>query len=464
MTIKVENLVGGYDTHKLTFNEIDYLLSTIDAAVTPHSPFSDIPSIKAKKKTGSPKVQESLKNKGLVSSDDPPHVLKELSQAIQTLADPGWITKVQMGNWDEFVTSSFYGKNSLSDKALVNFKVNPDKSSDVSFFMSKEHVIALMEPYVQLDSLTMYLPQSYNVNFEEFFVMLAISDAYRQASLEALLDRKLELDWRVNEEDIESALFKGFAYIDPRWLVSIAHVTLPFPYTWESKKVRTGLQGLVQKGLLLPQGGASAPAFTMSQDLEVFCGANMSVTGFATIQVDKVLENGKRGIMYVSLLRTPSTIWLMGYNDLLSENPQVNIFSAEGFFISQAIAELFERSGEPKPAPQMKPQTGTGQERIQCSSCGADQPKESKFCNNCGQKLAKMEKVDPAASEIKCASCRKGIHPDSKFCPHCGAKIEKSVDKNDPSPPMPPSQRICANCGIELSSDKKFCTNCGTKL
>jgi len=460
MTIKVENLLEGYDTHQLSFNEINYLLSAVGAAITPNSPFGDIPSVKAKKKNGSPKILESLKSKGLMSSDDQPHLLKGVSQAIEILADPGWITKVQMGNWDEFITASFYGKDSLSDKSLVNFKVNQDKSSDISFFISKEHVIALMEPYVQLDSLTMYLPQQFTLNFEEFFVILAISDAYRQASLEALLDRNLELDWKVNEEDIESALFKGFAYIDPRWLVSIAHVTLPFPYTWESEKVSTGLQGLVQKGLLEPIGDASASAYNMSQDLEVFCGSNMSVTGFATIQVDKVLENGKRGIFYISLLRTPSTIWLIGYNDLLSTNPQVTIFSAEGFFISQAIAELFERSGVPKPSAPV----GAEQELMQCSACGAKQTEDSKFCNSCGQKLEKKEKIEEVVSETLCKSCGNEIKPDSKFCPNCGAKSEKSADGQDQPPPIPEKPKACTNCGAELSPDKNFCTNCGTKV
>ncbi|MBW1812252.1 MAG: hypothetical protein JRJ39_00890 [Deltaproteobacteria bacterium] len=83
MTIKVENLVEGYDTHQLSFNEINYLLSAVGAAITPNSPFGDIPSIKAKKKNGSPKILESLKSKGLMSSDDQPHLLKGVSQAIE---------------------------------------------------------------------------------------------------------------------------------------------------------------------------------------------------------------------------------------------------------------------------------------------------------------------------------------------------------------------------------------------
>ena len=458
MTIKVENLLEGYDTHQLTFNEIRYLLSAAGAAIAPNSPLGGIPSIKSKKKNDDPKVLESLKSKGLLSDDDPPHSLKGVLNAIEVLADPGWIAKVQMGNWDEFIAASFYGKDSLSDKSLVNFKVTQDKTSDISFFMSKEHVLALMEPYVQLDALTMYLPQKFTLNFEEFFVILAISDAYRQASLEALLDRKLELDWKVNEEDIESALFKGFAYIDPRWLVSIAHVTLPFPYSWESGKVRAGLQGLVQKGLLEPITDASAPTYTMGYDLEVFCGANMTVTGFATIQVDKVLENGKRGLFYISLLRTPSTIWLIGYNDLLSENPTVTIFSAEGFFISQAIAELFERSGAPKPSAPLEAE----KEHTQCSACGSDQPEDSKFCSNCGQKMEKKEKaVQP---EMFCKSCGNEMKPGSKFCPNCGLKIEPSTDEKDQPPPIPEKPKTCANCSAELSPGKKFCTNCGTKI
>lgn len=48
-----------------------------------------------------------------------------------------------------------------------------------------------------------------------------------------------------------------------------------------------------------------------------------------------------------------------------------------------------------------------------CSACGRVNPKDMKFCQNCGAKLS---------ARMTCASCGKDIAPDTRFCGFCGAK------------------------------------------
>jgi membrane protease subunit (stomatin/prohibitin family) len=53
-------------------------------------------------------------------------------------------------------------------------------------------------------------------------------------------------------------------------------------------------------------------------------------------------------------------------------------------------------------------------ENIKCPSCGAANPKNSKFCNSCGTSLAKPV----------CPKCGKDVISGSKFCNNCGAKLD----------------------------------------
>lgn len=55
------------------------------------------------------------------------------------------------------------------------------------------------------------------------------------------------------------------------------------------------------------------------------------------------------------------------------------------------------------------------QETIECKQCKHLNKKDSKFCNNCGNKLN---------HEIKCTHCGKITPSDSKYCNNCGEKLD----------------------------------------
>jgi RNA polymerase subunit RPABC4/transcription elongation factor Spt4 len=63
-----------------------------------------------------------------------------------------------------------------------------------------------------------------------------------------------------------------------------------------------------------------------------------------------------------------------------------------------------------------------------CGQCGAQIPKDSRFCTVCGTKeelsepttVNEIEKADHSKSTMFCTQCRAKIPRDSKFCKECG--------------------------------------------
>ena len=74
-----------------------------------------------------------------------------------------------------------------------------------------------------------------------------------------------------------------------------------------------------------------------------------------------------------------------------------------------------------------------------------------------GQMFAEaMRSSAPVKSEERktagaiCPNCGAGISASAKFCQECGQKIAKKA--------------FCIECGAEVGASAKFCPSCGTKL
>ena len=76
-----------------------------------------------------------------------------------------------------------------------------------------------------------------------------------------------------------------------------------------------------------------------------------------------------------------------------------------------------------------------------CPQCGAAHEPGTKFCNECGQKIA-------AGGGLACSECGTENAPGAKFCNNCGSNTTPAT---------------CAGCGAELKPGSKFCSECGAK-
>lgn len=75
---------------------------------------------------------------------------------------------------------------------------------------------------------------------------------------------------------------------------------------------------------------------------------------------------------------------------------------------------------------------------VQCRKCCKSNPQGTRFCADCGEKLA--------GEKTTCPACQIENPVGAKFCHQCGITL---------------AARNCAQCGHENPSGGKFCGNCG---
>jgi membrane protease subunit (stomatin/prohibitin family) len=76
---------------------------------------------------------------------------------------------------------------------------------------------------------------------------------------------------------------------------------------------------------------------------------------------------------------------------------------------------------------------------LPCPKCGTPNPITSKFCSECGGKIA--------AATVPCPKCGEKVAEGAKFCANCGTTLGAS--------------KKCASCGAQVPASSKFCPECG---
>jgi membrane protease subunit (stomatin/prohibitin family) len=79
--------------------------------------------------------------------------------------------------------------------------------------------------------------------------------------------------------------------------------------------------------------------------------------------------------------------------------------------------------------------------QVRCPKCEKQNPQGTRFCADCGEKLA--------TEKLNCPSCQSENLPGAKFCHQCGIAL---------------SVRKCSQCGNEIPAGGKFCGNCGKSI
>jgi len=118
--------------------------------------------------------------------------------------------------------------------------------------------------------------------------------------------------------------------------------------------------------------------------------------------------------------------------------------AALGNMMAQTLNNVNSSSDNTAKTPSPVDMENEQQELITCSGCSARISKDSKFCPECGNKIA-----IPKEKFMNCTTCGAEIRMGSKFCPECGGKQKQ--------------EKFCESCGTKLNDSSKFCPECGTK-
>jgi RNA polymerase subunit RPABC4/transcription elongation factor Spt4 len=98
---------------------------------------------------------------------------------------------------------------------------------------------------------------------------------------------------------------------------------------------------------------------------------------------------------------------------------------------------------------------------LKCINCNADIPEDSKFCINCGKKVAESKdqfnrlKKTPIIEnqEVKkyCRNCGHKVYDEAEYCMNCGVR------------PLAESN-YCQECGSKTNPNQEICIKCGMRL
>jgi hypothetical protein len=93
---------------------------------------------------------------------------------------------------------------------------------------------------------------------------------------------------------------------------------------------------------------------------------------------------------------------------------------------------------------------------MKCPNCGAESPRDRKFCSKCGAILT--------TDTQKCPVCGTMNPADNKFCRTCAANLLGLISEMPPPPEVKLSGIQCPRCDTDNSRDKRFCRRCGARL
>ena len=405
-----------------------------------------------------------LREKGLVSREDPPRLNEGLQRALWVLADPTVKIGACFGNADTLGAGGYYARRNGREDELVMYLRQESGNHLLSFFHSPRSLAEAADRQVGFAPVS-HVPQfALEASFKEYVVLLALMDARRTRYLEAMLQRRPAGPDEFIAEAVRPMLDRSETHHDIRWLVPLLQITAPIPAQVADEEIAPLLERLASRGYLQP-GDTIPGAYRFHPQLEDLVGSFLTLVSFFYLGLARLQPSEEAWeTTNFAAFRSLDTLWVVDYLDLQAADPRVQVFASSDLDLRQALAALLSESG-------------LGGQK--CPACGSALVAEE-VCLQCGARVPRPAPAAPAAAPAPatpapqavaagplpqavpagpppqagpvCPSCGAVLAPAARFCNHCGAQIS--------APPAP----ACRACGAPMAPGQRFCTRCGAQV
>ena len=344
-------------------------------------------------------ANQKLQQMGLISGDN--NLSLDCLECLKILANPSAETDLVWGNADGVSLSKVY---SAGQDKLVSFTKTKD-SNYLSFFLSMQDMTDLIVEKTVPSEIKDPADFSIETGPATLPMILALLDLYREGELQAVLDRRVEFEVKIEPGDVNRIIQEAKLEMNLGWYASTGNMAMPSDVVVTLTSINEGINALKRAGIIGADGVLSTRAVAFAY------------RAFPLISYV--------GIKSITLIEKTQIAFFRGLTTLLF----AQLTSESG--VDRALVRSISTSDLPqilftfatKPLAPETPSTAASQEQpapasvgINCPKCAAPNPANGKFCKKCGAPLAQ---------------------PSKKFCPKCG----------DP-----------------VTAGEKFCNKCGTKL
>jgi hypothetical protein len=253
--------------------------------------------------------------------------------------------------------------------------------------------------YLQGGAPLYEMDMKFEVPLRDFIVLLGMTDLRQRLRYRALLDYK-PYAASMTLDDIVTSVDAGFAFPDPRWLLSFS---LPMLHTSHDAitrdTIRQSVGNLVRIGLLQNAGGEN---YSFTEAGERFAESAVKRKNSVRIDVYGAGIDGRNGRLSQLFIRGESLLWYAGISGRDGNSVIVAVVSLEK--AEALLKELFTPAAVPKPIEPARP---------------APSPEVA----HAAAPTSAVPQATAGTAKKFCPSCGSSIQPGKKFCPQCGVKI-----------------------------------------
>jgi hypothetical protein len=232
--------------------------------------------------------------------------------------------------------ASYFGGPSLGEEALVECRPDPG-GVRIAFPVSPEAVAEDAREVLLADYPLVPDPFKAALSTAALTCLMAAVDAMRRATLTALLERRVALDFQFKVAELQEQVPAGLAGKDARWMVTFLAQLAPLIAPPDPEDLTIGLAELVSAGLVTLQRGRWSPTEPLVR-LAGYWGSPMPAIVHQVIAFDGAGQMSAWA--YRIAIRGQGPLTVIDYQGLMDGAPSATLKSIYGSVYMRELTEM----------------------------------------------------------------------------------------------------------------------------